>query len=322
VLDLLNTYSEQKIPFLFIIDFDKTRPIVIPLDKVNNEEILFDFNGFSNVDSKKENSHVDFDFEKHPLSYDEYKIKFDKIQYHLNQGDTYLANLTSITKINTSLSLENIFIYSKAPYRLLVKGKFVVFSPEPFVKITDGIISSFPMKGTINASVPNAEKVILEDKKELAEHSTMVDLIRNDLSMVAKNVKLKNFRYISHIKTFNSELLQVSSEISGIVKPELMMKLGDLFSALLPAGSITGAPKRRTVEIIKEVEGYDRGYYTGVFGYFDGKNVESAVMIRFIEKIDNELYFKSGGGITVDSDPESEYRELIDKIYVPINRDN
>jgi para-aminobenzoate synthetase component 1 len=322
VLDLLNTYSEQKIPFLFIIDFDKTKPIVIPLDKVNSKEILFDFNEFSNYENKKESSPINFDFEKHPSSYEEYKIKFDRIQHHLRQGDSYLANLTCITKIDTSLSLEDIFVQSKAPYKLLVKDRFVVFSPEPFVKIRDGVISSFPMKGTINTSIPNAEKVILEDKKELAEHSTMVDLIRNDLSMVAKNVKLKNFRYISYIKTFNSELLQVSSEISGAVKPELLTKLGDLFSALLPAGSIAGAPKRRTVEIIKEVEGYERGYYTGVFGYFDGKNVESAVMIRFIEKIDNELYFKSGGGITLDSDPKLEYQELIDKIYVPINRDN
>jgi para-aminobenzoate synthetase component 1 len=117
-------------------------------------------------------------------------------------------------------------------------------------------------------------------------------------------------------------LLQVSSEISGKVKPELAGRLGDLFSLLLPAGSISGAPKRKTVEIIKEVEGYERGYYTGVFGYYDGENVESAVMIRYIEERGKDIYFKSGGGITVDSNAEMEYQELIDKIYVPINRNN
>ncbi len=322
MLELLNTYSEQKIPFLFIIDFDKAKPIVIPLNKVNKDEIWYDFNGFSNFEYTERKKPGNFSFEKYPLAYQAYKKKFDEIQQYLLRGDSYLVNLTCATKIDTSLSFEEIFVHSKAPYKLLVKNKFVVFSPEPFVKIKNGIISSFPMKGTINASVPDAEKVILENEKELAEHSTMVDLIRNDLSMVAKEVTLKKFRYISRIKTFNSELLQVSSEISGIVKPELMEQLGDLFSALLPAGSISGAPKRKTVEIIKKVEGYERGYYTGVFGYFDGTNVESAVMIRFIEKINDELYFKSGGGITIYSDAQAEYEELIDKIYVPVNRDN
>ena len=297
-------------------------PIVIPLDKVNKNEILFDFNGFSNFDYTNTQKLDKFNFEKYSLTYEAYKKKFDEIQQYLLRGDSYLVNLTCATKIDTTLSFEDIFVHSKAPYKLLVKNKFVVFSPEPFVRIKDGIITSFPMKGTINTSVPDAEKVILQNEKELAEHSTMVDLIRNDLSIVAKQVELKKFRYISRIKTFNSELLQVSSEISGKVKPELMTQLGNLFSALLPAGSISGAPKRKTVEIIKEVEGYERGYYTGVFGYFDGKNVESAVMIRFIEKINDELYFKSGGGITIYSEAKAEYEELIDKIYVPVNRDN
>ncbi|HXP49725.1 MAG TPA: aminodeoxychorismate synthase component I [Bacteroidia bacterium] len=322
MLELLDTYSEQKIPFLFYIDFDKTNPIVIPLNEVNKQKILFDFKGYTNFEYPKNPESVDFSFEKHPISYRQYKNKFDQIQYYLRQGDSYLVNLTCITKIDTSLSLEDVFTYSKAPYKLLVRNEFVVFSPEPFVEIKDGIISSFPMKGTINAAIPDAEKVILENEKELAEHSTMVDLIRNDLSIVATQVELKRFRYISRIKTFNSELLQVSSEISGIVKKELLNKMGTLLSSLLPAGSISGAPKRKTVEIIKEVEGYDRGYYTGIFGYFDGKNLQSVVMIRFIEKINGQLYFKSGGGITVYSDAESEYQELIDKVYVPINRIN
>ena len=77
------------------------------------------------------------------------------------------------------------------------------------------------------------------------------------------------------------------------------------------------------MEIITEAEGYDRGFYTGVFGYYDGKNLESAVMIRFIEKSPSgEFYFKSGGGLTVYSDPQMEYQELIDKVYVPFTRNN
>ncbi|MGQ9844036.1 MAG: chorismate-binding protein, partial [Spirochaetota bacterium] len=107
--------------------------------------------------------------------------------------------------------------------------------------------------------------------------------------------------------------------IKGCLYTDYAHNLGNIFASLLPAGSVTGAPKKKTVEIIQQAENYTRGYYTGVFGYFDGKNVESAVMIRFIEKINNTLVFKSGGGITVYSNPIDEYNEMVEKVYVPIN---
>ena len=175
------------------------------------------------------------------------------------------------------------------------------------------------MKGTIDAAIPDAEKIIMENRKELAEHVTIVDLIRNDISMVAVDVHVETFRYVEKIHSCGKDLLQVSSKISGILECGFPDHVGNIIETLLPAGSITGAPKMKTVEIIKEVEGYNRGYYTGVFGYFDGKNLDSCVMIRFIEKINGTMFYKSGGGITVYSDPHSEYNELIDKIYVPVN---
>jgi para-aminobenzoate synthetase component 1 len=89
-------------------------------------------------------------------------------------------------------------------------------------------------------------------------------------------------------------------------------------TSLLPAGSVTGAPKKKTVEIIKSVENYDRGYYTGVFGYFDGTKVDSGVMIRYVENKDGACIFKSGGGLTIYSDAKKEYDELLEKIYVPV----
>ena len=174
------------------------------------------------------------------------------------------------------------------------------------------------MKGTIDAGIQNAEAVLLNDSKELAEHNTIVDLIRNDLSMVSKNVRVEKFRYIDKIKTHEKELLQTSSKICGDLRPDWKEHIGDILIPMLPAGSICGAPKKKTVEIIKEVENYDRDYFTGVFGYYDGQKLESAVMIRFIEKMGDELYFKSGGGITSFSDCESEYREMVDKVYLPI----
>jgi para-aminobenzoate synthetase component 1 len=132
-------------------------------------------------------------------------------------------------------------------------------------------------------------------------------------------VHVKRYRYIEKLQTNKGELLQVSSEIVGTLPTDYKTKLGELLLSLLPAGSISGAPKPKTVEIIKKAESYNRGFYTGIFGFFDGKTVDSAVMIRFIEQQENAFVFKSGGGITSQSDVQKEYEELIQKVYVPIN---
>ncbi len=174
------------------------------------------------------------------------------------------------------------------------------------------------MKGTIDADLPMAESVILNDPKEHSEHVMVVDLLRNDLSMVAKNVRVERFRYVQKIDAGPKKLLQISSHIKGDLEKNWQDRLGDLLSTLLPAGSITGAPKRKTTQIIKEVEDYKRGYYTGIFGIFDGKSLDTAVMIRFIEKTKEGFFYKSGGGITLDSDPIKEYEEMVDKVYVPM----
>jgi len=194
----------------------------------------------------------------------------------------------------------------------------LVLSPEIFVRIEGQTISSFPMKGTIDADIPDAENIILNDPKEMAEHATIVDLIRNDLSLVAEKVEVKRYRYIETIKTNKQDLLQVSSEITGLLPDDFRDRLGDILFELLPAGSICGAPKAKTLEIIQEAEGYDRGYYTGICGYFDGNNLDSGVMIRYMEQDGAQLTFKSGGGITSQSELIKEYEELIQKVYVPL----
>jgi len=110
----------------------------------------------------------------------------------------------------------------------------------------------------------------------------------------------------------------MSSEITGKLPADYRENLGDILFSLLPAGSICGAPKRKTVDIILNIEGYSRGFYTGVFGYFDGKNLDSAVAIRFLEKQNEQLVFKSGGGITFKSEWKKEYDEMQKKVYVPV----
>lgn len=314
----MNEMGKNKTPFLFIIDFQCSVPVLIPINEIDSNNIIFDINGFTNISEQLHVNNI-ISIKKSPADYNSFLKAFDNIQKHLHYGNSYLVNLTFETPVKTDLTLNEIFCVSKAKYKLLYNNKFVVFSPEIFIKINEnGIISSFPMKGTIDATIDNAEEVILRDKKEYAEHCTIVDLIRNDLSMVATNVHVRRFRYIDRIDTCEKPLLQVSSEICGQLPEDYNKKIGTIIAALLPAGSISGAPKNKTMEIIAESESYKRGYYTGVFGYFDGIKLDSGVMIRFIEKREDKLYYKSGGGITVYSEPEKEYQEMIDKIYVPV----
>ncbi|MEW6195033.1 MAG: aminodeoxychorismate synthase component I [Bacteroidota bacterium] len=313
----INRLALKKIPFLFVIDFDMKDSMVLTHEETESEGIKYNFTGKTEIPFRDEAAKKIL-FKKHPVSYEKYLLSFNKIITNINNGNTYLLNLTLATRIETNLTLEEIYNLSRAKYKLLIPGKFVVFSPETFVRIKKGKIYSYPMKGTIDAAIENAEEKILNDQKEFSEHTTIVDLIRNDLSMVARNVSVEKFRYIDEISTNEKKLLQVSSVISGELPHNYLNELGELIFALLPAGSVTGAPKKKTIQIIKETEGYERGYYTGVCGYFDGENLESAVMIRFIENIDGTLYYKSGGGITFQSDPQLEYQELIDKVYVPI----
>jgi len=247
---------------------------------------------------------------------EEYSKKFFKIQEHIKRGDFYLANLTLKTELLGELDLEQIYDNANAPFRLLKKGEFVCFSPERFVEIKEGKIYTYPMKGTSkNRDDFNA---LLNDKKEGAEHLMSVDLLRNDLSMVSKKVRVDRYRYGEMIKGSNGEFYQTSSKISGIVENNWQNRVGELLDKILPAGSITGTPKRIAVDSLKKIEGYDRGYFCGVAGVFDGTEVKSFVLIRFIEKIDGIYYYKSGGGITAMSELSSEYEEVYKKIYVPV----
>lgn len=307
--------GSEKRPFLFIIDFEMKRPHVIPLDQLD-DDILYNINGQSNFNNYKETTNP-IDYKCIPYPKEKYFSQFEAVLDEINYGNSFLLNLTARHQFISNESLKKIFLLADAKYKLYYKNEFIVFSPESFVRIKKGIISSYPMKGTIDAGIPNAEQIILDDKKEKAEHNTIVDLIRNDLSLVSKNVTVNRFRYIDKILTSGTDLLQVSSEITGELPDEYQKQIGDIIFKLLPAGSISGAPKKKTVEIIKANEATQRGYYTGIAGIFNGYELDSFVMIRFIENEGGHKFYYSGGGITSLSDPESEYDEMIKKVYVP-----
>lgn len=307
----LNYYGKKEEPFFFIINYDKTQFEVIPLKDLPKDIVY-------KMDAQKEFQQHTHILEKEHISFEVYKQKFLQLAKEIQEGNTYLANLTTPTKIDSKLSLEEIYTIANAKFKLKYKDKFVCFSPERFCSIENNIISTYPMKGTIDASIPNAQEIVLNDPKELAEHTMIVDLLRNDLSIQAKKVRVEQFRYCEKIYAGKKELLQVSSKISGQLAENWKSTLGTLLCSLLPAGSITGTPKKKTVEILNSIEAYNRDYFTGIFGVFDGKKLDSSVIIRYIEQdIAQNLIYKSGGGITSDSDLNKEYQEMCDKVYIP-----
>ncbi len=381
IIDKINQLASQDEPFLFVINYQGDKAFIRLLSDIIPEECLFDFEGRGNFSHarketlkeeilkketlKEEISETTWQIE--PPLYEDYERSFNIVKSNIMAGNSYLTNLTCQVPVSCNLSLEEIFHRAKGKYKLLLRRKrtqaedkdhlkeenieenltpFVCFSPETFVRIKGGRIYSYPMKGTLDASLPNAEKQLMEDRKEAAEHATIVDLIRNDLSRVAENVRVDKYRYIDVLHTNKGNILQTSSEISGRLPEDYPHHLGEILDAQLPAGSITGAPKDKTMQIIQEAEGYDRGFYTGIMGIYDQGELNSAVMIRFIEeetspvdfetdgeknfkakegkasegkepKASRELYFKAGGGITSKSDCQREYEEVIQKIYLP-----
>jgi len=313
----MNQLGAEKIPFLFILDFNLSSPLVLTFQEVLDKGIRFEINrddtSLANISFRNK----EIPLQAFPINPDEYREGFEKVKKAIQAGDTYLLNLCYATRLSGLSSLEEVFNAANAPYKLFIPEQFVVFSPEQFVDIKDGTIRTFPMKGTIDAAIPNAKAILLADIKEQEEHATVVDLLRNDLSIVAQDVKVERYRFISEILTSGKTLLQCSSEISGRLMNDYLQRLGSIIYALLPAGSVTGAPKKKTVELIHEIESEPRGYYTGVFGMFDGENLDSGVMIRMIEQRLDGFYYRSGGGITYRSDLMLEYQEMIDKVYIP-----
>ncbi len=314
----MNQLGANGIPFLFILDFELASPLVLTFREASDRGIKFMFNAEKNALTSPPNNSPEISLKGFPIHQDEYNEGFKKVKKAIQAGDTYLLNLCYTTRLEGLSSIDDAFDIANAPYKLLMPEKFVVFSPEQFVEIKKGMIRTFPMKGTINAKVPNAKEILLADIKEQEEHATVVDLLRNDLSIVAEDVQVIRYRYISEIQSSGKTLLQCSSEIMGRLPDDYLRRLGSIYYSLLPAGSVTGAPKKKTVELIQAIEPESRGYYTGVFGVFDGENLDSAVMIRMIEQRTDGFYYRSGGGITYRSEMEQEYQEMIDKVYIPL----
>lgn len=325
IIKRINELGSRPEPFLFVVNYQGDGAFIRQLADIRPTECLYDFEGCTNVDASAiPDLPASIRWEVAPPSRAAYARSLEVVRRNILAGNSYLANLTCQVPVRTNLALRDIFLHSMGRYRLLLDvpsagiGPLVCFSPETFVRIGGGRISSFPMKGTIDASLPDARERLMADAKEAAEHATIVDLIRNDLSRVATDVRVGRYRYVDVLHTNHGNILQTSSEVSGRLPADYRHHLGDILAAQLPAGSITGAPKDKTCQIIREAETHERGFYTGIMGVCEDGTLNSAVMIRYIEQTPSGLVFKAGGGITAKSQCQREYEEVLQKVYLPI----
>lgn len=321
----INELFRKKTPFFFLTDYHCQKMEITPLAELQAEHESLSSAAGVHFQAPRLNFGPNLPvtdktllWNKHPMSFARYKKAFNTVKEGLQKGNSYLTNLTCSTPVETNYSLSELFSAGQAKYKLLYRDQFINFSPEPFIRIENGRISSFPMKGTIEDKDIQAAARLMGSEKEIAEQYTITDLIRNDLYQVASSVNVENFRYLEKLQTNENNLYTVSSHITGHLRAEFIGRPGDILCRMLPAGSITGAPKASTMALIKMAETHDRNYYTGVWGYYDGIVLDSCVIIRYLENTPEGFIFKSGGGITSLSDAYAEYLEMISKVYVPI----
>ena len=254
----------------------------------------------------------------------EYVKKIQKLKQYIEQGDIYQANLTRKIKGKFEGSSRALFSqikrYSPAPfsaYMELPKRTILSASPELFLRLSGRRITTCPIKGTrprFRDPVADQQSAfeLIRSEKELAELIMITDLERNDLGKICEygSVEVeellarRSFAYVHHLM----------SVVSGWLRPEISHV--EALANCFPGGSITGAPKRRAMEIIQELEGEPRGLYTGAIGYF-GFNGESQfnIAIRTLEICENTFFFFFGSGITSDSDPQKEFERLNKKLW-------
>ncbi len=246
----------------------------------------------------------------------------EKGKYHIKEGDIFQIVLSNRLSAPFEGSLLNAYrvlrTINPSPYMFYFYGTDVEVagaSPETLVKLEDGILHTFPLAGTrprgkTDEEDKRLEEDLLQDKKELAEHNMLVDLGRNDLGKISKfgTVEVEKLHSIERY----SHVMHIGSTIRGEIRDD--KDALDAIDAVLPAGTLSGAPKIRACQLIGELENNKRGIYGGAIGYIDFTgNMDTCIAIRIAYKKNGQVFVRSGAGIVADSDPEKEYQECINK---------
>ena len=211
-----------------------------------------------------------------------------------------------------------------SPYMFYISSDAIEIagsSPETLVKLQNGVLHTFPLAGTRPRGKTEAEDKALEesllaDPKELSEHNMLVDLGRNDLGRLSKFGSVAVEKYMS-VERY-SHVMHIGSTVRGEIRDD--KDAVDAIACVLPAGTLSGAPKIRACEIIRELEGNKRGVYGGAIGYIDfAGNMDTCIAIRLAYKKNGKVFIRAGAGIVADSVPESEFQESINKAAAVLN---
>ena len=256
------------------------------------------------------------------FSKDEFSDMIGKAKHHIHEGDIFQIVLSNRLQANFEGSLFDTYrvlrTVNPSPYMFYFSGTDVEVagaSPETLVKLEDGILHTFPLAGTrprgkSEKEDKKLETELLADEKELAEHNMLVDLGRNDLGKISKfgSVVVEKFHSIERY----SHVMHIGSTVRGEIRPEYDAL--NALEAVLPAGTLSGAPKIRACQLIEELENNKRGIYGGAIGYIDFTgNMDTCIAIRLAYKKNGKVFIRSGAGIVADSDPDKEYMESINK---------
>ena len=256
------------------------------------------------------------------FSEQEYCEMVEKAKRYIYEGDIFQVVLSNRLEADFEGSLFDTYrllrTINPSPYMFYFSGDDIEVagaSPETLVKCEDGILHTFPLAGTRprgkNASEDRAlEKELLADEKEKAEHNMLVDLGRNDIGRISEfgSVEVEEYMTVQRY----SHVMHIGSTVKGRLRSDL--KATDAVDSILPAGTLSGAPKIRACEIINELENNKRGIYGGAIGYIDFTgNLDTCIAIRIAFKKNGKVFVRSGAGIVADSVPQNEFRECINK---------
>ena len=347
----LNAQDEEKFNdvdlmlFTNIIAFDNYRQKIILIANINTENIEAEYekgkivlenlkNLIKNgqAASARENAHADqacIKSEFKPLfTKEDFCRMIDKAKWHIKEGDIFQVVLSNRFEADFEGSLFDTYrvlrTINPSPYMFYFSGSNLEIagaSPETLVKLHNGKLFTYPLAGTRRRGATYEEdaaleKELLADEKELSEHNMLVDLGRNDLGKISKFGTVKVEKYKSVLRF--SHVMHIGSTVSGEAC-EGVTGL-DAINAVLPAGTLSGAPKIRAMQIINDLEQNKRGIYGGAIGYLDFKgNMDTCIAIRTVYKRNNKVFIRAGAGIVADSVPESEYQESVNKSAAVMN---
>ncbi|ADG72208.1 anthranilate synthase component I [Brachyspira murdochii] len=287
------------------------------LNKLDEMESIIRSDKKHNFEDLKIESYFEYEFDEYA-----YSNIVNKAKGYIKDGDIFQVVLSNTLRAKASGSLFNVYrvlrTINASPYMFYILNNNIEIagaSPETLVKLENDKLYTYPLagsrpRGKTQKEDLNNEKDLLSDEKELAEHNMLVDLARNDIGKISKigTVNVEDYMSVERY----SHIMHISSTVTGIIRDD--KDAIDAIDSILPAGTLSGAPKIRALEIINELETIDRELYGGAIGYIDfSGNMDVCIAIRLVYKKKDNICIRSGAGIVYDSNPKKEFLECINK---------